>query len=173
MPLVPHPDTPSGAARSLVVHLRREPESLALRYVLTAEMAHLRVPAPRPPARRNGLWRHTCFEIFVAAGRSSAYQEFNFSPSGEWAAYAFARYREPGEALECPPPAIEARASDGALELEVAMALALRGPLRIGLSAVVEAAEGALSYWALGHPSAQPDFHHAASFALEIDEVRH
>jgi hypothetical protein len=40
--------------------------------------------------------------------------------------------------------------------------------LRIGLSAVIEANDGTLSYWALNHPAAKPDFHHPDSFLLEL-----
>jgi hypothetical protein len=38
----------------------------------------------------------------------------------------------------------------------------------IGLSAVVEATDGSLSYWALAHAPGRPDFHHAHSFGLEL-----
>lgn len=142
-------------------------------YVVSADVARLRIPPAARPARMDGLWRHTCFELFVAAKASTAYQEFNFSPSGDWAAYAFADYREAAEPLECAPPAIELRATGNALELEAALAYAPGGPVRVGLSAVIEDADGVLSYWALRHPSPRPDFHHAASFVLEIDEIRH
>jgi hypothetical protein len=40
--------------------------------------------------------------------------------------------------------------------------------LRVGLSAVIEANDGTLSYWALKHPAAKPDFHHPDSFVLEL-----
>ncbi len=40
---------------------------------------------------------------------------------------------------------------------------------RLGLSAVVEAADGSLSYWALHHPAARPDFHNGEGFALGIE----
>jgi hypothetical protein len=33
---------------------------------------------------------------------------------------------------------------------------------RVGLTAVVEARDGSLSYWALAHPPGKPDFHSAA-----------
>jgi len=36
------------------------------------------------------------------------------------------------------------------------------------LSAVIEATDGSLSYWALEHPADKPDFHHPDSFALEL-----
>jgi hypothetical protein len=173
VPLVPHPATPGAAARSIVVRLTREPRALGLRYVLAADPGRVRVPPPRPATRTDGLWRHTCFEMFVAEAGSAAYREFNFSPSGEWAAYRFAGYREAGAPLECAAPALAVRTSENGLELEATVACELRGRLRVGLSAVVEAADGSLSYWALRHPSAAPDFHHAAAFAMEIDEVRH
>ena len=40
--------------------------------------------------------------------------------------------------------------------------------LRLGLSAVVEDADGGLSYWALRHPPGKPDFHHTDAFALQL-----
>ena len=36
------------------------------------------------------------------------------------------------------------------------------------LSAVIETTDGAMSYWALAHPSAKPDFHHPDSFVLDL-----
>lgn len=171
--LVPHPATPCAAVRSILVHVRREPRTLSLRYVLAGDLARLRIPALRPPDRADGLWRHTCFELFVTGEEASAYREFNFSPSGEWAAYAFARYRDGGTTPDCPPPAIACRRPQDGLELYADAACAPEGRLRIGLSAVVEDAAGALSYWALRHPATKPDFHHPESFALHIDEVRH
>ncbi|MND06273.1 hypothetical protein D3C83_275510 [compost metagenome] len=40
--------------------------------------------------------------------------------------------------------------------------------LLVGLAAVIEAADGALSYWALRHAPAKPDFHHRDAFALAL-----
>jgi hypothetical protein len=42
------------------------------------------------------------------------------------------------------------------------------GARRLGLSAVIEATDGTISYWALAHPSDKPDFHHPDSFVLEL-----
>ena len=41
--------------------------------------------------------------------------------------------------------------------------------LRLGLSAVIEATDGSLSYWALRHPPGKPDFHHIDAFDLQLD----
>src|SRR5690348_13586948 len=171
--LVPHPATPSAAVHSLIVHVVRDPAALSVRYVLAGDLERLALPPRAAPARRDGLWRHTCFELFVASPLAPAYEEYNFSPSGEWAAYAFAGYREGGAALGCGAPAIERRQEGRELALDAAIACAARGALWLGLSAVLEDANGVLSYWALRHAGAQPDFHHACSFALEVDEVRH
>ena len=41
--------------------------------------------------------------------------------------------------------------------------------LRLGASAVIETRDGVLSYWALPHPAARPDFHAAGGFTLRLD----
>lgn len=171
--LVPHPATPSAAARSITVQWKRDRERLVVRYLLGGDLARVRVPPAREARRADALWHHTCFEMFVAPGNSAGYQEFNFSPSREWAAYRFSAYRAGGAPLERPAPRTAVRRSATALELEVALAAMPRGTLRIGFSAVVEEEGGRLSYWALRHPSDNPDFHHADAFALELDEIRH
>jgi ABC-type uncharacterized transport system permease subunit len=44
-----------------------------------------------------------------------------------------------------------------------------RGRLALALSVVVEHEDGVLSYWALAHPAAKPDFHHRDAFVLELE----
>jgi hypothetical protein len=44
----------------------------------------------------------------------------------------------------------------------------LSSPLHLGLSAVLEEANGRKSYWALAHPPGKADFHHADCFTLEF-----
>jgi hypothetical protein len=171
--LVPHPATPGAAALSILVQVARDPATLSVRYVLAGDLERLSIPPRAAPTRRDGLWRHTCFELFVGAPGLPAYQEFNFSPSGEWAAYRFSGYREGAEPLDCGAPAIDRRQDARELTLDAAVACLAGGALRLGLSAVVEDEDGGLSYWALRHAGARPDFHDARSFALEVDEVRH
>lgn len=45
--------------------------------------------------------------------------------------------------------------------------LPVNGRLLLGLSAVIEENDGAVSYWALKHPPGPPDFHDANTFILE------
>ncbi len=142
------------------------------------DMARLRIPPEKDPARVDLLWEHTCFEVFVSHEGDSAYREFNFSTSGQWAAFDFVDYRSrTQEDPAVPAPSISTQLTDGRLELNAVMPLTTlpanpaRKPLRIGVSAVIEAADtidGGHSYWALHHPSPRPDFHHRAGFSLEL-----
>ena len=68
-PLACHPVARPVAARTVSAAAAGTPEGgLALRFVLTGELAAIAVPAACAPRRADGLWRHTCFECFVAAG---------------------------------------------------------------------------------------------------------
>jgi hypothetical protein len=166
--LVPHPQTPCDAVSRVDAGVARTaPDALTVRYRIEGDLARLRIPAARPPAVGERLWQHTCCEIFVARAGEHAYREFNFSPSGEWAGYAFRGYRDGGPCSASDPRIAVRRAGD-TLELSATIAVE-RGRLRLALSAVIEAEDGTLSYWALEHPAARPDFHHPAAFALEIE----
>ncbi|NTV96523.1 MAG: DOMON-like domain-containing protein [Thiobacillus sp.] len=166
-----HPATPCPAVTAGTVELAWNPDgSLGLAYRLAVEPASLRLPAAAVPGRVDGLWRHTCFEAFVMADAGPGYREFNFAPSGQWAAYAFTAYRYGGRDLAMPAPAIACRRDAGGLELVAVLPAAAlpAGRLRLGLSAVVEDAAGTIGYWALRHPPGKPDFHHTDAFALVL-----
>src|SRR5689334_2855638 len=97
--LLPHPVSERGAVQDLIEELAvtvSQPSAgrLTLAYRLKAEIAALRLPEPRAAARTDGLWRHSCFEAFIGHEGASEYWEYNFSPSGAWAAYHFSAYRE-------------------------------------------------------------------------------
>jgi hypothetical protein len=150
----------------------RQDGALALTYTLTGDYTRLRIPPPRPPAKADGLWQHTCFEAFISIKGELAYRELNFSPSGEWAVYHFRGYRDrlPFVEEEAAPEVLTHRTENG-LVLDAGIRLPLQlttQPLQLGLSAVIENDCGKRSYWALTHPSDKPDFHHPEAFALEI-----
>jgi hypothetical protein len=168
-----HPTTANPAVQEITVRIGWGYDgALVLTYMLTGDCNHLRIPDVRPQAQIDGLWQHTCFEVFVAPKDSPAYWEFNFSPSSEWAVYQFRGYRDRAAVEEvAAPPMIAARTTAERLELNVRLFLPhvfTMPPLRLGLSTVVEDNHGRLSYWALRHPSGKPDFHHPDTFALEI-----
>ena len=52
------------------------------------------IPEAPEPGRKNDLWQTTCFEAFLRPSGGEAYREWNFAPSGQWAAYDFSAYRQ-------------------------------------------------------------------------------
>lgn len=164
--LHPHPTTPCAAVTDLTVAVAPAAE-LRLTYELRGDLAAIALPEPVAPGVADGLWRHTCFEVFAACGDGERYVELNFSPSGQWAAYAFAAYRQRA-ALAAPTPAPALSWQRDADRLLLTAAVPLAAPRRLGLAAVIETSAGGLSYWALCHPAARPDFHHAGGFALRL-----
>ncbi len=145
---------------------------LVLGYDVRGEAGRIRIPETLPSGAADGLWRHTCCEAFVAAVDGPAYREFNVSPSGHWVAYRFSAYRE-RDAAFLPPaaPQIAVARDAGGFCLSARIARELLPAaiaVNIGLSAVIEAADGGKSYWALAHCATQPDFHHRQSFTLTL-----
>jgi hypothetical protein len=171
--LTAHPATPTQVVQRIDVQVRWHQEhSLALSYTLIGNCFQLRIPSARPPARADDLWRHTCFEAFIALPVDPAYHEWNFSPSGEWALYHFRDYRERLSLKnDEPAPEIDVHQMPDGLTLNAGIRLPHRltaQPLQLALSAVIEDARGNLSYWALMHASDKPDFHRRDAFALEV-----
>ncbi|MDP1607175.1 MAG: DOMON-like domain-containing protein [Rhodocyclaceae bacterium] len=145
---------------------------LAISYAIRGLNLDLRVPTPHAPAPADALWRHSCCEIFIGQARSTRYREFNFSPSGQWAAYDFLDYRQPApDTVSCPAPSIQVSRAENLLQLDVmlsAAALPLADKLHLALAVVLEASNGGLGYWALAHPAGKADFHHHAGFVLHL-----
>lgn len=172
--LVCHPATRS--ALPLQIHVRlavagsEAGPGLLLRYDLQGDVSRLLMPAPATPGPADGLWQHSCFEAFVGVAADAAYREFNFSPSGQWASYRFSIERQrdrAAEQLQRPlAPDIDCQTTPDGLSLLAWLPLsALPAPVAgqtwdIGLTAVIETNDHQLSYWALQHPGARPDFHH-------------
>jgi hypothetical protein len=171
-----HPSTRSETVRAIQVLVRRsESGELQMTFRLDGDISRIRLSPPGVPRIAKQLWRHTCFEAFIAVEGQVAYHEFNFAPSGEWAVYAFEGYRNGGPlANEMMRPHIAVRSTDSRFELDAVVRLDLlsaihrRASLRIGLSSVIEASDG-LSFWALRHPADKPDFHDADGFALLLE----
>jgi len=205
--LAPHPAQPPTAIGRIDVDVVwKNAAEWSLNYAVFDPPEALVLPPPLAPERTDGLWRTTCFELFLRRPGNDAYFEFNFSPAGRWAAYRFDGYRRGGRDLDFPTPLImgpqgrqrvlawEARLTRMGIEREAAGQIAAtmmdvedgpigstntyvltedgatlgEGPWLAGLSAVIEEPTGAISYWALAHPSDKPDFHHPDSFILEL-----
>lgn len=166
--LIPHPTTPCAAVESLHASVEQKNGHWHLCYVLRGDLSQLRIPAPQPPHPTDGLWEHTCFEVFIGAINDTGYDELNFSPSGQWAAYAFSAYRQrtTRRRFDALPRIVTTQTAQH-LRLDVQVAAA-SVPARIGIAAVIETMQGEKTYWALAHPSVRPDFHHGDGFTYAI-----
>jgi hypothetical protein len=187
--LAAHPSTPNEAVRALSARVRMEDSGmLVFDYSLDADLSRVRVPLPvagaqtgagaqtaASGARADALWKHTCFEAFLAPADVPGYHEFNFSPSRDWAIYRFSAYREgraPAKIGQAPQ--ISLHRGDAGVELKATVRLESLADLRdaprlkVALAAVIEDENGRLSYWALRHAPGKPDFHHPNAFALEV-----
>jgi hypothetical protein len=169
-----HPATPAGLSLDVSVSVGWTPDGLQLFYAIAGDTAALLVPAASGPGTADGLWQHTCLEAFVAAEGDVAYREFNFSPSGQWAAYRFAgeRQRDTTTASDLPAPVMQRAITPTLLTLAVHLPLAALPSsalhLELALCAVIEELDGRLSYWALEHLCERPDFHHLAGRSLRL-----
>ena len=183
--LICHPAAPASIALAITASVERAvtlaSERWRFRYEVRGDLSALLIPASASPGPADGLWQHTCFEAFVAVRDAAGYQEFNFSPSGQWASYRFSAERvrdtaaeSASAALSLPPPSVAWHCTPKALVLEAwlpASALHTSGSgqsLDLSLTAVIETKDQQLSYWALRHPGAKPDFHHRQGFAAQI-----
>jgi hypothetical protein len=149
--------------------------NLALHYCLSGNLAKIKIPDPEPLGVLDGLWEHTCFEAFIAVEGEAHYQEFNFSPSGCYAAYRFSAYRQRAKSQPKASPDSIFLTKKRYCQLQASIPAGdlpenpSQKPFQLGLSAVVELQNGRKTYWALQHSSEQPDFHQRSSFSLSLN----
>ena len=171
-----HPTQPCAAIRSFVVEADAAalPSALVVLFRIAGDAGRLHLPPTGYARRADGLWQHSCFEAFLRVGTSASYYEFNFAPSGDWAAYRFGRQRGERSSPDMPAPRVECRSFPEGYELSATLPLAAlpefarASAIEAGIAAVIEAEDGALSYWALAHGGPKPDFHDPASFRLRL-----
>ena len=152
------------------VALRRRADALTLDWRVS-RASDLLLPSRAEPVRQDGLWRTTCFELFLKPGAGEAYVEFNFSPSGKWAAYHFDGFRRGMRNASVEPPKIVAGPAGRIFALSASIDLrpfVLTPSARLGLSAVLESKSGATSFWAAAHKGDKPDFHRADGFIARL-----
>ncbi|MCU0728916.1 MAG: DOMON-like domain-containing protein [Sphingopyxis sp.] len=169
--MICHPASPAPTVDSVTVAISVvEDRAVRLRYVVVGALDDIVIPAPGPPARVDGLWRTTCFELFVKTPSSAGYSEYNFSPSASWAAYTFDAYRGGMQLADVDQPKILGHRSTGmfVMDVDLVLPVSVHNPILAGCSAVIEDSSGRKSYWALAHPPGEPDFHHEDCFAVRL-----
>ncbi|MFW2852838.1 hypothetical protein ACM61V_13060 [Sphingomonas sp. TX0543] len=163
--LIPHPDFPPLAVRGVSVAVAGSHE-LELMYRVEGG-GQIVWPNVAIPQRADDLWKTTCFELFLRPECGTGYVEFNFSPSGRWAAYAFAAYRAgAGDLARAIEPHVERAGTEISVRCDLADLPPV--PMRMALTAVIEEAGGRRSFWSLAHPPGPPDFHHDDCFVARL-----
>ena len=168
--LIPHPNTPPNQVRAVNAKIWMNDANEALIEFLVEGSKALRLPTWTTPARRDGLWQTTCFEMFLMC-EDGRYFEFNLSPSTEWAVYAFDSYRSGMRSLEVdvsPQIGFTASADSFSIMADVDLGQIPFERLALSFTAVIEETNGTKSYWALAHPPGKPDFHAPACFAATL-----
>ena len=174
--LVPHPATPpSGSEFKVWVNVDHAgalgaTASTNIWFGIGAPASRFVIPeAVEVPARAENLWETTCFEAFLHGEEERTYREWNFAPSGEWAAYDFTRYREGRTDADVTPPYV--RFEDNMIWWALGAIIVVDAETSwvLGLSAILEEKDGTKSYWAIAHPPGdKPDFHDPACFAAHL-----
>lgn len=173
--LMPHPASPPGVRDLKVWASIDHAASLAavattnIWFGVGAPVDRFVIPVSEEPHRADELWKTTCFEAFLRPLGEDGYREWNFAPSGDWAAYEFTGYRDgmsPAEIGAEPYIRMEDNFTWWALGATIAVPADTNWQL--GLSAILEEKDGTKSYWALAHAGEKPDFHDPGCFAAHL-----
>lgn len=154
--------------------IARQAGTLTGRYRLLGPLRDFVIPPWAALAdRKDGLWKETCFEVFLAVKGMPRYWEFNLSPTGDWNVYRFTSYREgmaEEAAFDVLPFSVERKrdALSLSLELDLGKIVPADASLEVAISAILKHKEGAATYWALTHRGPQPDFHRRDSFIIAL-----
>ena len=174
--LVPHPETPpSDPAFKVWVNVDHAGAlgvvaSTNIWFGVGAPASRFVVSEPaEQPTRAEDLWQTTCFEAFLRNPSEQGYREWNFAPSGNWAAYDFASHREGRSDADVAEPYVRIEDNLTWWALAATIAVDAEIPWALGVSAILEEKDGTKSYWALAHPPGdKPDFHHPVCFAAHL-----
>ncbi len=167
-------EAPSPLPYRLCGQVGRQADIIAVRYELSGRLEDIDIPRrAEKPLRKDGLWKGTCFELFLAVQGSPRYWEINASPAGDWNVYRFTGYREgmtEEPALRSLPITVaqEPRFLRLTWELDPRAIVRSDNSLDLGISAVTRHRTGDVRYWAIFHPGPKPDFHRRDGFIMTI-----
>lgn len=162
-----HPDI------SIAGFVERNGDLFSINYKITGRLSGIELPGGDIPSRQDGLWDKTCLECFLAPRNSPEYWEFNLSPAGHWNVYGFDSYRK-GMRWELSFEKLPFICRTGpdklklSLEFNLGTIIPRSQEIDAAVSAVIKTRDGRISYWALSHPSSQPDFHDRRCFNIAI-----
>jgi hypothetical protein len=167
------PFTKQSTDLEVIGTVARRANVLTLSYSLLGDLSTIEIPAATSPDRQRHLWETTCFEFFLSMKNDQQYWEFNLSPAGHWNVYRFDEYRQGMKeetAFTAMPFSIQAEpdALSLALKLNLSSMVSATQILEMAIATVVKHKDGTLPYWALKHPSKEPDFHRREAFMIQL-----
>ena len=159
---------------SITGSISRKRNHLSVHYTLIGDIEHISLLEPSAqPARKDELWKSTCFEFFIAVPNQPDYWEFNISPSGDWNVYHIDAYRRLGfreEALIQRLP-FSVRKETGSVSVEATVDLSpiiqVENKIQLGITSIIQTDDGCETYWALTHRNPDADFHVRESFIID------
>ena len=172
--LVPHPSAPPSEPLKVWATVEHAGAlgiiaSTNIWFGVGAPAGQFVIPEPGHSARADKLWLTTCFEAFLRIPGAEGYREWNFAPSGQWAAYDFTGYREGKSDADVSEPYIRVEDNFTWWALGATIAADADATWALCLSAILEEKDGTKSYWALAHAAGdKPDFHAADCFVAKL-----
>ena len=154
--------------------ISRQQNQLHLQYQLTGNLDTVIIPpSTTAPRRKYDLWEHTCIEFFLGLQDSSAYWEFNLSPTGDWNVFRFPNYRQAiaeEMAFTSLPFTVwkQTNSLQIALVVDLNQIITSEQNLQVGITSVIESQNQQLSYWALKHLKSTADFHDRDSWIIDL-----
>ncbi|BDA75528.1 hypothetical protein RIVM261_031840 [Rivularia sp. IAM M-261] len=171
--LQPFPSTQAPSNLKITGNIARNENLLTISYNLLGDIQQVDIASPETPQRKNELWLDTCFEFFLGAENSPGYWEFNLSPAGHWNTYRFDNYRQGMQeetAFTTLPFNVKHNPDsfDLALDIDLTKIISIAQQIEVAITTVIKSTNGDVSYWALSHKGAEPNFHLRESFILEM-----
>ncbi|MDZ8026204.1 MAG: DOMON-like domain-containing protein [Nostoc sp. SerVER01] len=172
--LQPFASGESLANLEITGNISRNINQFSISYTFTGDLKEIAVAPPsNTPSRKHQLWEDTCFEFFLGIKNSQQYWEFNLSPAGHWNVYRFDGYRQGmREETALTILSFDVRNQTDKLVLTLNIDLdKIISPeqiIEVAITTVIKYRDDGITYWALTHRGAKPDFHLRDSFILEL-----
>jgi hypothetical protein len=150
---------------------------LKVAFELTGDLEKVLTSSPEEiPSRVIGLWKSTCFEMFIKNKKSEEYFEFNCSTANNWNVFYFPKQKAAlKEFLPIANLASSSVQNKDSITVSFWIDLVkfptsfwIEGEMNCGLTTVLESDSGELSYWALKHLDTKPNFHMEKSFIYQL-----
>lgn len=151
--------------------------SLIVNYKIKGDLSSIDLgPLNESSNRIIGLWKKSCFELFLRSGNPQEYLEFNLSPNGDWNCFIFnEEINELTEYNELLKIDFTANLKDDEFTLELSID---RNDLPVihrdfqnvefSTTSVLLINDGdevfKESFWAINHCDTRPNFHHPDSY---------